>query len=309
MLFALNRKKKTILLIFAVSIALFALERAYSLKNRGFKLSKLISSQPRIHQPPPVDVDTMLHQSFHWIGGGGTCYVFLGEDGHTILKLFKYHQLFYKHFFFHFSFPGTADGWRIQKILAKENKHWHKRHPAFFSSCRLAFTKLKEETGLIYLCLQPNLHFDREIQLIDAWGIPHSLHLNQTGFALQKKTDLLFPYFKKLLREKRIEEGKQAIDSLLALILRRCEKGIGDRDPNLRINFGFIKGQAIEFDLGSYYSSPSIHSPLKAAGEIFFTTLALQQWLKKFSPELLNYLLNQIRNIASVEDNKSMISG
>jgi hypothetical protein len=294
------RKKPLIFATFAFLTILLTLERTYHLQNRGFRLSKLISTQPCIDEPPPFEVDARLNQSFRWIGGGGTCYAFLGEDGETVLKLFKYHQLFYKHFFYHLTFPGIADAWRIGKILSREKKHWHKRSLAFFNSCHLVSSDFKEDTGLIYLCLQPNWHFDRDIQLTDAWGISHHLNLSQTGFALQKKADLLFPYLEKLLKKKQVEESKRAIDSLISLILRRCEKGIGDRDPNLRINFGFIDGQAVEFDLGSYYSDPFLNSPFKAARELFFTTLVLQRWLEKHSPALLDYLLEQIFNAAAV---------
>ncbi len=301
------KKKSLLLAMFAILTISLILERTHYLQHRGFKLSKLISPQPCIEESPPCDVDVMLNQSFRWIGAGGTSYVFLGEDGKTILKLFKYHQLFYKHFLYSLSFPGIADAWRMGKILSIEKKQWHKRHPAFFRSCDLASSKLKKETGLIYLCLQPNAHFDRDITLIDVWGIPHHLNLSQTGFALQKKADLLFPYLQGLLKEERIEEGKRAIDSLVSLILRRCGEGIGDRDPNLRINFGFIEGQAVEFDLGSYYSDPSLNSPIKAARELFFTTFTLQQWIQERSPELLEYLLKQISNVASIPESDSSL--
>jgi hypothetical protein len=296
--------KKKLFLFGALALlaALITLERIYHLQNRGFRVSKLISAQPCIDESPPREVDTLLNQSFRWIGGGGTCYVFLGEDGKTILKLFRYHQLFYKHLFSYFSFPGIADAWRIRKILAREIRHWHKRHPAFFSSCQIVSSNLKEETGLIYLCLPPNLHFDRDVQLIDAWGIPHHVNLSKTGFALQKKADLLFPYLEKLLKEEKTEEGKRVLDSLLSLILRRCKKEIGDRDPNLHINFGCIEGKATEFDLGSYYSDPSLNSPIKAAKELFFSTFVLQQWLEKHSPELLEHLLKQILDFTSIEN-------
>lgn len=291
-------KKKHILLnVFILFALVILLERIYFLQNRGFALSKLISKQPSIHLPPCTEVDAMLNQAFHWMSSGGTCYVFLGEDGKTILKFFKYHQLYYKHLFWHVVFPGVADAWRIRKILSREKKHWHKRHPSFFDSCTLVAEHLKEDTGLIYLCSQPNLHFNRDIQLIDAWGISRNFNLSQTGFALQKKAHLLFPYLEELLHGKQMEKAKQAIHSLVSLIARRCEKGIGDRDPNLRINFGFIDGQAVEFDLGSYYSDPSLHSPFRTAREIFFTTVNLQKWLEKHSSELLEYLLSLIAEL------------
>ena len=194
-------------------------------------------------------------------------------------------------------FPGVADAWRIRKILGHEKVHRYKRHLFFFNSCGLAFEKLKEETGLIYLCQRPNRHFSREITLYDAWGIPHRFDLSQTEFALQKKAMLLFPYLKEQIRQGRFDDARQAIDAFISLIVFRCKKGIGDCDPNLRINFGFIEKKAIEFDLGSYYSNPSLNTPFRAAKEAFFMTMALQKWLEAESPELLNYLLGKIAKI------------
>ena len=272
-------------------------ERAYYLKNRGFSISKIVSSKPSVKSQVPPEVDSLLNQSFHFIGAGGTSFVFLGDDKKTILKLFKHHQLYFKHSLFHLAFPAPCDAWRIKKILLREKEHRHKRHHFFFNSCQLAFNELKEETGLIYFCSSPNPHFDGDVLLYDAWGIPHTLHLSQTEFALQKRATLLFPHLKALIEQRREEEAKKAIDAFLAIIVTRCKKGIGDRDPNLRINFGFVDGKAIEFDLGSYYSDPSLKNLSNTAREAFFMTIALQKWLENLSPELSRYLLQQIASI------------
>ncbi len=289
-----NPKLRFLFAILTLLILLVALERVYYLRNRGFRIGKLISFQPTVNTPPSSEIDLMLDQSFRYFGCGKTTFVFLGEDGKTILKLFKHHHLFYKSFLFHFPFPGYSDIWRVSKRVTYEKKEHDKRHPFFFNSCAIAFSECKEETGLIYLCLQPNLHFNREIKLIDAWGIPHHLNLSKTEFALQKKTQLFFPYLEELLKQDRIGEMRVAINSLITQIVCRCKKGIGDQDPNLKINFGFLDGKVIEFDLGSYYVDPSLRSPLNAAREVFFTTSALQQWLEKHSPDLLDDFLQQI---------------
>jgi hypothetical protein len=290
-------KKRILIAVFALLAISILVERTYFRQHRGFRVSKLISTLPPMDCPPPEGVDALLEQSFRYLGAGGTSFVFLGEDGKTVLKLFKHHQLFFKHSLWHVAFPGVADVWRIRKILYREKEHRHKRHFSFFPSCSLAFDELKEETGLIYLCQRPNRYFNRKITLYDTWGISHRFDLGKTAFALQKKATLLFPYLKERIGQGRTEEARQAIDAFIALIIHRCKKGIGDRDPNLGINFGFIDKNAVEFDLGSYYSNPSLNTPFKAAREVFFTTFALQKWLEKESPELLNYLLDKIAKI------------
>src|SRR5262249_3008952 len=142
-------KKKKILIVTLTLLAVSVLaERIYHRQNRGFCVSKLISTQSSIDCLPPADVESLLDQSFRFIGAGGTSFVFLGEDEETILKLFKHHQLFFRHSLWNVVFPGVLDAWRIRKIILRENEHRHKRHFCFFNSCRLAFHELKEETGL-----------------------------------------------------------------------------------------------------------------------------------------------------------------
>lgn len=240
-------------------------ERLYYFQNGGFSTSKLLSHLPAHEVIPPPEVDALLDQPFHFFGSGGTSFAFLGEDGKTVLKLFKHQHLFPKN----------------------PKKHAHKHHSFFFNSCRLAYDFLNEETGLIYLCLEPNPHFTKSVRLYDAWGMVHTLDLSRTEFALQRKAEPFFPTLERLLKTGQTEELKQALDALKHHIQARCRHGIGNRDPNLFINFGFLDGKVIEFDLGSFYLNPS----LIESKEIFFSTYALQRWLEEHSPELLNYFL------------------
>lgn len=248
-------------------------ERLYYYQHGGFRLSKVISQlneeYPSHHSSPTLEIRSLLQQPFRFIGSGGTCFAFLGKDEKTILKLFK-HQYF------------------------SNNRHKHKSLPFFFGSCALADEKLKEQTALIYLCLQKNPAIDQVVTLTDRWGFSHSLNLKDTEFAVQQNAELLFPYFERNLRAGRIEQCKTAIDSLLSLILKRCTLGIADRDPNLLINFGFVDDKAAEIDIGSFFYHPELLSPFKQIQELFSCTYALQKWLEKQSPELLHYIQEQI---------------
>lgn len=300
------RSMRKIFLTLIICLGLgVGLERLYYRQNGGFSLSKVLSSSPAASLSElPVWIDPLLDQPFHLIGSGGTSFVFLGADEQTILKLFKHQHLVPNSFLFHFSFPGVTDRFRIEAILKREKMQSHKRKPFFFTSCTLAYEQLKEETGLLYLSLAPDPRLSREVELIDAWGISHMLLLSRTEFALQQKADLLFPYLEKqlVLGE---EQAKKAIDALFHLIQKRCAQEIGDRDPNLLINFGFVNGKAVEFDLGSYYVDPSLHSLSAIRQELFFSTFALQKWLEKRSLSLLSYLLDKIKNSLKQEITQS----
>ena len=296
-------KKKHKLLIIICSLVFFiGLERLYYRQNGGFSIAKITSQLPAtaasFSSEELQNADLLLDQSFHFLGYGGTSFVFLGDDKKTVLKLFKHQHLFSHSVFFRCFLPGTCDLFRVSKILEGEKKHLHKRQAFFFNSCSLAYQNVKEDSGLIFLCLKPSSYFARQIKLIDAWRIPHYFDLSRTEFALQKKADLFFPTLEALLKGGRKAEIKAAIDDLLSLLSRRCEKGIADRDPNLSINFGFVEGRVIEFDLGSYFVNPMLNTPFAQAKERYFSTYALQNWLEKHSPDLLEYLLDRIAQAA-----------
>jgi hypothetical protein len=294
-------KKKWIFIICICTLAI-AIERFYYKQNGGFRVAKVLSSSPSIDTPlteEKMQAYALLDQPFHFLSCGGTSFVFLGEDGKTVLKLFKHQHLNARHFFSKFRFPGVFDACRVLKIQKLEKRHLHKRKPFFFKSCTIAYEQLKQETGLIFLTLQPDTHFKRRVKLIDAWGIPHYLDLSRTEFALQKKAELLFPFLQAKIHDK--EQSQAVLDSLITLIRNRCKKEIGDRDPNLQINFGVIDGKAVEFDLGSYFINPELKSPFAAARELFFSTFYLKQWLKTHAPELLEYFNTQIANALETE--------
>ena len=274
--------------------ALVGTERLYYFQNGGFRTSKLISDLPPNWEPPPADIEGLLNQTFYFLGRGGTSFAFLGEDGKTVLKLFKHQHLFPKHFLLSTRFPGISDALRIEQIIASQKAKAHKHHAFFFKSCSLAFQALKEETGLLYLCTRPNLSFNRSITLIDRWGFSHQVNLSQTEFAIQKRADPLLPYLGNLLKEGKKEECKQVIDALLQQMRRRCDLGIGDRDPNLAINFGLVEGKVVEFDLGSYFRNSALKNQAAQTRELLMATQDLQKWLEKRSPELLEYLLESV---------------
>ena len=92
-----------------------------------------------------------------------------------------------------------------------------------------------------------------------------------------------------------MEAAKSCIDSILNLIVERCEKGIRDRDPNIRTNFGFIdENQAIELDLGSYTKDESLKTPQACQTALLNDTEIFQAWLAEQSPELSEYLTRNI---------------
>lgn len=215
------------------------------------------------------------------MGSGGTCYAFLGEDQTTVLKLFKHHHLFPHPLLLATTFPGWTDKIRIQSIIKKENKHAHKRLPFLFKSCKLAYEHLREETGLLYLTLNRKTECDHELTLIDKWGIRHQLKVSQTEFALQKYAPSFFSSFEKMLKNREYQKASETISSFDRLIHSRASKAIGDRDPNLLINYGILGKEIIEIDIGSFFENPSLTTSFSLSKELFFCSWKVKSLLEK----------------------------
>lgn len=291
--------RKLMISLLGILLVGIGLERLYAYQHGGFSLNKVLSKLENTESEwLPSDIDSLLHQSFRYIGSGGTCFAFLGQDGKTVLKLFKHQHLSPRSLFYKFPFPLPLERMRLAQILKKENEQQHKRLPFLFNSCALAHRHLQQETGILYLCLKKNPLNPHVLTLIDRWGFSHQLPLSQTEFALQKKAIPLFSHLQQLLNVGKINECKTALNALLSQIAQRARKGIADRDPNLCINFGYCEARAIEFDIGSFFSA-SPFTPFSLARELFFCTHTLQKWLEKESPELLHYLHEQIYKIAA----------
>lgn len=238
-----------------------------------------------------TEIEDLFKQKFRFLGRGGQCFAFISEDGLTVIKFFKQHNIRYWNWLNQNTFPSSIDHLR-QKIL---KKHRH-RSPQFFESCKIAYEEFKDRTGLLYLHLNNTDCFTREVTIVDRQGIAYKIDPNTTRFALQKRAKPSHKKLKQLIKEGNIVEAKQCIDSVLNLIKERTQKGIKDRDPNIKRNFGFIGNQAIEIDLGSFTKTDKVY-PLKE--ELTEKTHKFKKWLNKRSGELAAYLSERIETISA----------
>lgn len=288
------------------------LEQLIELQTKGFCLQKITADdlpyQPQWDTAPlskeqMEEVEEALDQRFRLIGSGSECFAFISEDGKTVIKFFKLG--FARPVYFnrgllsedHRAYAGTLSN---HPLIQTKGTRWldicrqrifgirEFRLTRTFSSCKLAYDNLKEETGVFYLHLNPTDTFHRKLKLIDKNGIAYEVPIDSSKFLLQRRAEPLEKHFTQLVSEKRYKDAEQSIDSLFALIINRCKKGFYDRDFINR-NLGYIGNQAIEIDLGSFIPDPNMANPLSYKKELFFATLELREWLEKKAPELLPY--------------------
>lgn len=226
--------------------------------TQGFRLAKMNLQFP--HHPeweiePDSSISSILNQPFSFLGKGAQCYVFASGDGKYVIKLFRYDQ------------PSSQD-----KILS------------LFNACKMAYDHLREETGLVYIHLNPTPQNLPILECKDPVGRTYKFPLDHYRFAVQKRGSSFRETLQKALENP--IEIQQRIDQFVSLLQSRARKDILNTDSNLSRNFGFLENRAIEFDFGNYRQTSSLNH----AAEMKRYTNKLRRWLKKKAPEWVSYL-------------------
>jgi hypothetical protein len=224
----------------------------------GFHLSKTrleFPHHPEWEVPLDPEISSILTQKFYYLAKGAQCYVFESECGQFVLKLFRYDQ------------PPAKE-----KIIY------------LFDGCKLAYDRLKEETALLYLHLNPTSINLSPITIKDRVGRSYQIFPDRARFAIQRKGGNFYSSFEAVLANP--EEMKRKIDAFVNLLKTRAGRGVLNTDKSLGTNFGFIGERAIEFDFGNFRDV----SDLRVEEEVKKYTAQLKEWLKIHSPEWSSYL-------------------
>lgn len=288
------------LLVLASVAAIFHLTARFcEKKTDGFSIAFIHSdltyhsaweTKP-VSQETDAELEKIFAQKFRYLGCGGQSFVFVSEDDQYVVKIFKQ-----RHFRKPYSFllnlplPGVLELSRLRKL----NKALFKLDRDF-TSYKLAYEELREETGLIYIHLNKGTDLNRSLNIIDKIGIEHRIDLDKIEFVIQRRAEHLYPHINTLMQRGDIDGAKQALQAILKVIVTRCKKGIFDEDPRIHTNLGFIGPRAIFIDVGRFVRDetrmlPSVYThDLKAIlGKHF------RPWLEKSHPQLLAHLDAQL---------------
>lgn len=269
---------KQILLIFLIFSLLAGCGR-----SKGFTLRKITSSygaDPRWDVESdlsPQDLATLLQGPYTYLGSGNHTYAFVSADEKTVIKFFKQKHM------------------RVQApFLSSETKlrRTKERHESF-SSYLLAYEKLRPETGLLYLHLNPTHHLHQMVTLIDQQGKEHRVNLDEMEFLLQKKATLSFDHLNQLFSEGAYDKAISSICSLLHLVAKRNQMEIYDKDIQFYKNFGFIENQAVEIDIGEFRTGRNLRTTREELQELSFQ---LKDFIQESSPEftaIANFVIDK----------------
>jgi hypothetical protein len=227
--------------------------------------------------------EQILSQPFFFLDRGGQFYVLVSQDKTTVIKFFK------KQYNIPDSFiqaidrflPASLKKYRFQFLKTRQERFY-----PIFESCQIAENYLKEETGILYLHLNPTETLS-PLKIIDNLGISHTLNLNTTSFVVQRYAERIFSRMEKQLTQHDIKGAKQLIHNIFEYIQKRSQKGVRDNDNGLKRNYGYIGNKAISLDIGSFTLDDTLQDPLVCQAELERKTKQLGKWIEEFYPELL----------------------
>ena len=145
--------------LFACAIIFFSKPLTKKITD-GFTIQAIrtvFPSDPKWTFPERDDVKKILSQKFVYAAKGNQCYVFISEDNQYVLKFFN--QRLYK-----------------RKGIEKREDD--------FTSYKIAYDLLREETGVIFLHLAPDRDFHHRVTLVDRLNIEHLMEMGDFEFLL-----------------------------------------------------------------------------------------------------------------------------
>ncbi len=256
----------------------------------GFRVEKLQLAFPFAEEWDAggemiMEAREILSQPFHYLDRGSQCYVFESKDGKYVIKILRFDQrkTLFKEIF------GRLLPYK-KSCMDSYEKAAH-----LFSACKLAYNRVRFETGLIYLHLNTGSQNLPVLHCKDALGRSYRLALDEYRFVLQKKADPFRKVFLKNLHHP--EEMKKSLDSVFALLMARTAKGLHNSDSNLSRNLGFLDGRAIEIDFGNYWDCQDLYLPRNRVREVYRFSRSLRSWIQEQAPEWVSYIDERMESL------------
>lgn len=281
--------KKFLLFCFAFLV----LYRVCQHQTDGFSRARIesnLSSRPEWETACPETIKTIFNQPFTYLGCGAQTFAFASQDGQYVIKFYRHHRAGHPLSYLAPFLPTVLKERLEQTIQRRKNKRLRD-----FSSYKLAYDRLLNETGLICIHLNKTNQLGQKVKLYDKIGIEHLIDLDQTEFLLQKKAVPVYQALEQWIEEGSLETAELGLSDLVALLRSRCQKGIFDKDPDLKTNFGFIGTTPIQYDVGRFSEDPSRSDPAVYQDELLRVTENLRKWLDGKSTRLSSYLDNEVR--------------
>lgn len=237
----------------------------------------------------------LLSQPFFYLGKGAQSFVFESKDQEYVIKFYKFpahlRRFDWMKHPLHYLWGDLSEE---AKTLTARNE---RRFQRTFNSFILAYNHLQQETGVVYIHLNPTPLLQHNLQAFDRSGTPYKIPLGRIGFILQKKGKPFIPLLRTHLQQGQLHDAKQMIQGLLDLIVTRCKKGISDLDNMDHNNYGWRDGRATHLDVGRLVTQEEVKNRDNYIQEVIRVTSPLKDFLEKQSPELLQFYYTSISQL------------
>ncbi|HEX2579540.1 MAG TPA: hypothetical protein VHK67_03965 [Rhabdochlamydiaceae bacterium] len=244
-------------LILAAGIHVIYLYHHREFGPKDFHHPFVLGLEDRIQPSKAVKQEAVecLSQPFTYLSHGGQSTVYESQDKKYVIKFFNPRTVIKKNWFGQF-----AKLRRLNSLKWITNTYFRQKQrlKKYFLRYELAFKDLKEETGLVYVHLDPSTCLAQTIELTDKEGNCHHIQLDAYPFVLQKKVELTMHHLDRLLKTGDVEEAKASVKQIYELFLSRARKGYTDRLQTLYKNYGFFEGRAVQLDVGRIRKIPAI---------------------------------------------------
>lgn len=284
-------KFRSLLYLFLFVISFLILERSVHFFSDGFSVGRIFYPSKLIkegYKKCDERVIKALNQPFYYLNCGAQCYAFASKDGEYVLKVFKFHHLRPSPLL---SFIPSFKIFKHYKHRKTEKKQQELQRQ--FSSYLLASNHLEKETQILFLHLHETTDLPK-ISLIDKIGTKTEIDPNQLHFILQKKGTLFIDILMDSISSKNEAFAKQLLSSAVENCTARCQKGIGDKDPNFFTNFGVVDGKVFELDVGRFYLDQKKKTQREIQDELLCIFRPLEEKLTFLSPSLKAFLKEKI---------------
>lgn len=264
----------------------------HSLKD-GFSIRRIGAALPIYEEAKPFSGE-WLHGPFRYLGRGRQCYAFESPDGRFVLKIPRFDR-YELPFIWKTPFPLLE---KKREAIGRERQ---KRRAFVLESFQIAAALLKEETALLYLHIGDTGTCLGHTTLVDKLGRSYEVDLNRIVFALQEKKALMMPQFLGAVRAGDSEKVGRIFDAFLAILKKRAELGIFNKDPSFMKNFAWDGERGVQIDIGSFYRKTSLdEEPFQASMKE--SVGPIREWLNSLDPALLSRFDERMEKTCAASD-------
>jgi len=250
---------------------------------------------PQLTSEEQKKLQNILSQKFSYIGKGSQTYAFASEDQQYVLKFFKFKHLRPSLLFGILPKLPLLGPYQEREILRKQRKL-----NSIFTGYKLAFDVDKEESGLIFIQLNPSQN-PLYVTVVDKIGVNRTIDLGSVPYVIQEKGETLRSVLNRLIQNGDMEAAKQRIGQLLDLYVLEYHKGIYDRDHGVMCNTGFIEGRPFHLDVGKMVAEERMKQPEYFQPDLILVANKIEQWTKtnhpNEAPEIKQYLESRLSTI------------